>query len=343
MRTSLNRLIPLGKPAPGFRSITIMLTEFCNLDCWMCDFAHSKGLREANQWSSEEYVAFLEHPFFSNLSSIGFTGGEPFAYAGIKELYGKLQQHFPDAFINFSSNATLLKPMIDTFSLTRDWNRTYLYTSIDGVDTHDLQRGKKGAFIKSMNNLSAMRERFPELGIDVKFTITPVNYKELYRAYKYVSGCGFNFTAKMVENNPYYTNVISSDSHTTDFQFKKHEIELIAKQLHDILSDAGQVISDSRRQEMKELLSSLDPDWCRKGRCTAPTQSVFLDARMNLFCCKEYPPVLNLNESSLDEITSSSAYFDAIAAERKNQSPCLRCTSQLKTNSGISSLFRRVL
>lgn len=343
MRTSFNRLMSIGTPEPRFRSITIMLTEFCNLDCWMCDFAYSKGLREANKWSPEEYIVFLEHPFFKDLSSIGFTGGEPFAYPGVQKLYSNLKQRFPDAFINFSSNATLIKPMLETFSLVDDWSRTYLYTSIDGVETHDVQRGKKGAFIKSMENLSTIRERFPNLGIDVKFTITPVNYKELYDAYQHVTERGFNFTAKMVENNPYYTNIISSDSHATDFRFKKHELELVAEQLQSILKDTHQKVSNSRRQEMEELLSSLDPEWCRKGRCMAPTQSAFLDARMNFFGCKEFPPILNLNDHSLDEITSSDAYLHAISAEQKNHSPCLRCTSQLKTSSGISSLFRRML
>jgi sulfatase maturation enzyme AslB (radical SAM superfamily) len=327
-------------PTPNFRSITIMLTEFCNLDCWMCDFAKSKGLREAIGWSPERYIDFLTHPYFNSLNSIGFTGGEPFAYAGVKELYGALQDRFPSMFISFSSNATLYKPMSETFELTRKWKNTKLFTSIDGVETHDVQRGKVGAFNTSMTHLSRLRERFPELGIDIKFTVTPVNYEELRAAYTYCTERGFNFTAKMIENNPYYTNVLSSESRDQEFSLNETQLQSVRTQLDWILDRAGNSVSESRLRELHELRDSLDPAWRRSGACTAPTQAAFLDARMNFFCCKEYPPVLNLNVATLDEVPESAVYRDVIAAEKANSGACSRCTSQLKSGKSKGAWAR---
>jgi MoaA/NifB/PqqE/SkfB family radical SAM enzyme len=327
-------------PAPDFHSITIMLTEFCNLDCWMCDFAKSKGLKEAIAWPPERYVAFLAHRFFKSLNSIGFTGGEPFAHAGVKQLYVALQDAFPSMFISFSSNATLYKPMKETFELTRKWKNTRLFTSIDGVETHDVQRGKVGAFKTSMDNLSRLRERFPELGIDIKFTVTPVNHEELRTAYTYCTERGFNFTAKMIENNPYYTNVLSSASRDEEFALDEKQVASVRRQLDWIVERPAASVSATRARELLELRDSLDPAWRRPGRCSAPTQAAFLDARLNFFCCKEYPPVLNLHASSLDEVPASPVYAQVIAAEKANSGACTRCTSQLKTGKPDSAWAR---
>lgn len=317
-------------PAPAFRSVTIMLTEFCNLDCWMCDFGRSHGLRAALPWKPEEYVAFLRHRFFAGLRSISFTGGEPFAYAGVQELFATVQEAFPQAFLSFSTNATLWKPMSETFALVRNWRRTRLITSIDGVTLHDVQRGLPGAFQTTMGNLARMRERFPELGIDVKFTITPINFQELRAAYEYCSQRGFDFTAKMIENNPYYTNRLSSAERVQEFAFTEAQRGRIGEQLDAILATAEGRVSPLRLHELQELRASLAPEWRREGRCSAPTGAVFLDSRLNLFCCKEYPPVLNLRTASLDVVPDSPVYREVVAHESANEAACARCTSQLK-------------
>lgn len=320
----------LPAPAPAFRSVTIMLTEFCNLDCWMCDFGHSRGLREALPWRPDDYIAFLRHRHFAGLRSIAFTGGEPFAYAGVQSLFAAVQDAFPEAFLSFSTNATLWKPMVETFALVRHWRRTRLITSIDGVALHDVQRRSPGAFDKTMGNLQRMREQFPELGIDVKFTITPLNHEELLAAHDHCTTLGFDFTAKMLENNPYYTNQLSAAEHTQDFRFQPAQIERVAAQLDTLLARPVQRVSPVRLHELRELRASLDPAWRRSGRCTVPTAAAFLDSRLNLFCCKEYPPVVNLRTGSLDDVQDSPVYREVIVRESANEAVCTRCTSQLK-------------
>lgn len=329
-------------PPPRFNSITIMLTEFCNLDCWMCDFAVSKGLTESLAWTPLEYISFLRHPFFKDLRAIGFTGGEPFAYQGVQELYAALQSAFPSMFISFSSNATLLKPMSETLALTRNWRQTRLFTSIDGVASHDIQRGKPGALDKSMKHLGEMRRRFPELGIDIKFTITPVNYQELKDAYLMCTELGFNFTAKMIENNPYYTNTLSFQEHQEDFRFNEEQLAVVREQLTWILDHLSPTVAEVRRAEMKEVLASLDPAWRRSGRCRVPKESAFLDPRKNFFACKEFPALINLNDATLDDIPASPHYRQLIEAEAKNMQACTRCTSQLKKPK-VESRWTRLL
>lgn len=325
---------------PTFQALTIMLTEFCNLDCWMCDFAVSKGLTTTIPWSVDDYLAFLEHSSFNQLNSVCFTGGEPFSYPKLNALYGALQAHRPSLSIHFSSNATLIKPMIEVFETTQQWNRTYLYTSIDGIATHDVQRGKPGAFDKSMRNLAELRRRFPQLGIDIKFTITPVNCSELRDAYHHCTDLGFNFTCKMLENNPFYTNQLSFEQNAQAFSFTAEQLASIREQLTWILAHRAGSMSDARHAEMVELYDSLEPHWRRSGNCSAPTRAAFLDSKLNLFTCKEYPPVLNLHVDTLDDLATSTRFSQIIEAEQSNTQACTRCTSQQKSRKAAGRLAR---
>ena len=91
---------------------------------------------------------------------------------------------------------------------------------------------------------------------------------------------------------------------------------------------------------MSELRDSLEPDWKRSGRCRLPQAGAFLDARLRLFTCKEYAPVLDLTWQSLDDLPRSEAYAAVHRAERENALACTRCTSQLKLPSRVPSWLR---
>lgn len=311
-------------PQPSLRALTVMLTELCNLDCWMCDFASSKGQQQRLPWSPEDLVAFLSHRHFAGLRRIVFTGGEPFVHPGIRDIYSALQDRFPDLTVAFSSNATLHGRMAETFRLCRDWRRTKLMTSIDGLEMHDVQRGMAGAFDKSFGNLQKLRSEFPRLGIELKFTITPRNHHELLAAWEHCTRHGFAFTAKFVENNAYYTNRLSFDEHREDFQFTAQAIDDVRRQLDTISARAP------RHRTMRELRDSLASGWQRSGRCATPSQGAFLDSRLNLFTCKEYPPVLNLGRQSLDDLATLPGYAQVCSAEAANAAHCTRCTSPQK-------------
>lgn len=330
---------PVKAPAPAFETLTVMLTELCNLDCWMCDFGASRGLRAQLPWGHEDFLYFIDHAFFSRLHSIGFTGGEPFAHSDVRSLYKALVDAHPRMFFSFSSNASLLKPMVDTLAFTRDWGRFKLFTSIDGVETHDVQRGRAGALQKSLDNIDALRRLYPELIVEVKFTVTPVNHAELLSAYRLITSRGLDFTAKMIEVNPNYTSQLSFAAHSESFRFTPEQIDVVRRQLDTVLGETTRV-SRKRLEEMTELRESLEADWKRGGRCKLPRAGAFLDARLRLFTCKEYAPVLDLSRQTLDDLPRSPAYANVFQAERENTQACTRCTSQLKLASRVPSWLR---
>jgi MoaA/NifB/PqqE/SkfB family radical SAM enzyme len=309
------------------RSLTIALTEVCNLDCWMCDFAVSKGLSKAIPLSCDGIVELIGHPVLKGLRGVNLTGGEPFAYPHLGELYAKLLEVRPKLHVTFSSNATLPKKMVSVLSQTREWNRVTLFTSIDGIEAHDKQRGTEGAFVRTRDTLLTLREHFPKLPIIVKFTITPVNFHEIAATHAEVTRHGFAFTVKLLENNPYYTNKLSFAEHGDDFSFSADAVTQIKAQLEGLASRSG---SSRRDEELRDVLEALEHGWTRGGRCGTPTEGAFLDSHLNFFTCKEYPPVLNLANASLDGLMSAPGYSAVVQHEAENSGHCTRCTSHMK-------------
>lgn len=322
--------------AARIKRLTIMLTEICNLDCWMCDFAYSKKLTKVLPLTPQELTQMLGHPVFRHsLRTLTFTGGEPFAHPNLPEIYAAIRDAYPDLRCNFSTNCTLLPKMLPVFDTVKNWKKAGMLVSIDGIERHDQQRGKEGAFSKTFANLEAIRKRYPELSITLKFTITPINYDELHKTYDFFNNRGYRFTAKMLEYNPYYTNKLSQDQSGTEATFTPEQLESIEKQIKAILANAPRGRNILRIREMEEVLNSLQSGWVRSGRCAVPTDIAFLDANLDFFTCKEYPPVLNLGEGSLDQLNAQPQYNQVREHERCNTGKCTRCTSQMKRTSEV--------
>lgn len=314
------------------RRLTLMLTEVCNLDCWMCDFAKSKKLTKLLSLSPEALVELLQHSVFQgSLQTLTFTGGEPFANPNIKSYYKFISNAYPEIRCNFSTNCTLLPKMLPVFDLVTDWNKVGMLVSIDGIEKHSLQRGKEGSFEKTFSNLEAMRTRYPQLSITLKFTITPVNCDELFKTYDYFTKLGYRFTVKMLEYNPFYTNKLAvKNEQKDDTSFTLEQLSDVEKQLKLILKSIPKDGSKFRAREIKEVFNSLDANWVRKKRCVTPRESMFLDCDLNVFTCKEYKAVLNLDNESLDQLYDSSQYDIIHQHEKNNTGECTRCTSQMK-------------
>ncbi len=308
-----------------------MLTEACNLDCWMCDFARSKGLSKMTPLDPEGIADLLSHSLFSpSLRMLTFTGGEPFSYPKIADLYGRLRRAYPHLRINFSTNGTLYQRMEPVLAQVQDWTRIGILTSVDGIAKHDRQRGSEGSFGKTVATIERLRARYPRLPITIKFTITPLNYDEVETTYNYFAARGHRFTVKMLENNPYYTSKLSADQHKADFNFQPAQLDAVGAQLRSILAQRVSRSSALRRSEMREVLDSIEPNWHRRGRCATPQRGAFVDCDLNVFTCKEYPPVLNLHTGSLDDLAQSPMFSHIQGCEATNSEHCTRCTSQMK-------------
>jgi MoaA/NifB/PqqE/SkfB family radical SAM enzyme len=316
--------------APGIQKLTLMLTELCNLDCWMCDFGVRNKRNKKLPLSVDQILDLLGHPVFAPLQGITLTGGEPFLFGEIQELYRALRDRMPRLKVCFSSNTTSRARMFKVFDEVADWSRVALFVSVDGIEKHDEQRGKEGSFELTFGNLEAIRARYPSLPIRVKFTITPVNFMEVEKTFRYFSSRGYEITAKLVENNQFYTNNLSVHLHQADFSFSPAQLDSIRNQLNAIQREWPPGANPHMKAQVEEALSALDPEWKRGGRCVTPERAAFIDCDLNLFTCKEYGPVLNLQSDDLGKLRERASYLNVVEHEECNTGRCTRCTSQMK-------------
>lgn len=154
--------------------------------------------------------------------------------------------------------------------------------------------------------------------MDIKFTITPVNYKELREAYEMCTGKGVNFTAKMIKKNPFGTNTLGYEQHQKDLIFTDERISLVAERLDWIRVRPAPTIAAHQHAEKKKVRRSLDPVWRRESRCGATISNALLGAPKNFFGCKEFVALINLKAATLDEISTSPAYRHASESEEKH-------------------------
>lgn len=316
-------------PRADFHYLTVVTTEVCNLDCWMCDFAVSKKLTKTLPMQPADLVDFMRHPAFSSLQVVTLTGGEPFAYGGMGELCRLIQRELPKVRINFSTNCTLLDRMTGVLDSLDDLTRVRFLVSIDGINKHDAQRGTQGTLQKTLRNLRVLRERYEGLPFVIKYTITPMNHDDVLPTWEALTALDLDLTFKLIEHNQFYNNKLD-EAAPASFCFTEEQSAVAAAQLRQVLSHPAAQKS-SRRSEIEEALERLSGgEWIRPDQCLTPQWSAFLDCDLNVFTCKEYAPIGNLGVSTLDEMLKTQGYAQVCHAEQENVDKCTHCTSQMK-------------
>lgn len=157
----------------GMQSITLELTEKCNLRCKYCIYHPSHpefrefGKRDMNIDTAKKAVDLL-HQHSSNAETvyIGFYGGEPLInYKVIEEIIPYSKKMFSDKKIIFSltTNGSLLTPKIAEYFAQEDVNIVF---SLDGPrNIHNENRvyingdGSFDATIKGIENLTRAYEK----------------------------------------------------------------------------------------------------------------------------------------------------------------------------------------
>ncbi|MFH2000532.1 MAG: radical SAM protein [Planctomycetota bacterium] len=131
----------------------------CNLQCrhcWLGPGLSRPGKTEKAALSLESFNDMLEQGIALGLKQIKFTGGEPFCDGGFMQKIEAARAR--NLRVSIETNATLV-----TRTLSRDLRRLgvdFIALSLDGADpeSHDAQRGAKGAFRETMAGLQALME-----------------------------------------------------------------------------------------------------------------------------------------------------------------------------------------
>ncbi|MDP2905023.1 MAG: radical SAM protein [Candidatus Omnitrophota bacterium] len=192
------------------RSVNWLITDRCNSFCGHCDIWQSRSERSV---TGPQARAFLADPliqrsydFYGDDFDIAVGGGEPFTSAHLDEVVQAIQELTPGALKTISTNGLLTNEII--FFLKKYNHLVFkLNISVDGLKkTHDAIRGKRGFFEQTLGTVLKVRKFFPQRRIELKFTLIPENYDEIYPVYRLARRMGCGFVFKPAENIRSYTN-----------------------------------------------------------------------------------------------------------------------------------------
>jgi MoaA/NifB/PqqE/SkfB family radical SAM enzyme len=141
--------------AHPLRYVDVNVGLGCNLTCEHC-FAENLKTSDGEELNKAEWQSVIDQCIDLGAISVGFTGGEPLAYAKLEQM---IEMAHPDRMlIIIVSNGTLLTP--ERARSLKDAGADVMLISLDsGIrEEHDAFRGKQGAFDLAMRAFDVARD-----------------------------------------------------------------------------------------------------------------------------------------------------------------------------------------
>jgi len=166
-------------------SISLTITNHCNLRCRMCGQWSEEGYIRQNtetlkhEMSLADWKRVVDELASHGISSLLLRGGEVFMLPGIGELLEYI--HAKGIFISIDTNGTMLKQYAEDILRI---GKMHLTISVDGPEpVHDMVRGVPGTFqrikdgVSLLSDLEAQSEN--KISRSICFTISQYNYRSL--------------------------------------------------------------------------------------------------------------------------------------------------------------------
>lgn len=276
-------LLQSEKAKPEFDSLTINVTQICNLHCQYCaaggDGSYGDPIKRI---SVEKTLPQLKY-FVGKLSAgkklkINFVGGEPLLYPeGIELIYDYLEEitRARDVSVRYKivTNGTLLNEK--NLSLLQKV-KPYLVISLDGpAEINDLRRPTKGGrgatamVIEGIERLKAIKGSLEHFEVSGVFGPGNLDLIGAYNFYKALGADSFDFTF---------------DHHAHDLASSEAYIEEYQKLLELVYLEGGET---ALRQitAIDTLFGNLDEQRRIENFCGAGKNFLVIDAKNNLYTC----------------------------------------------------------
>jgi MoaA/NifB/PqqE/SkfB family radical SAM enzyme len=283
--------------------------------------------------------SFLSRPDLKNLKTISFTGGEPFLRNDLCELCRAVWKINPAIRIYISTNGTPEAQIFEFLNRVDDISNLKVTVSVDGIAKQDVQRGSPGVFSVVDATIKRIIKTYPALEMNVKYTVTPVNYDEVWETYQYFKKMRITLLVKLIENNKNYTNKYRYQENRKDFIFSEAQTGNLLRQILLIKNDCS-IFNFSLRSYYSDVIEKLNNRPFKRARCLIPRSSLFVDTDLNVFTCKEYAPVINLKANKITDIFKSRLYNEIYKNEQNNTGYCRNCTSVMVQSSRTLRIFK---
>jgi radical SAM protein with 4Fe4S-binding SPASM domain len=192
---SVNLFKHFGAPKITPQALYLITTYLCNSKCRTCNIwkiYKEDSQKLTKELEIEEIRRLIIEAINLGVRYIWITGGEPFLRPSSVEISSMIGKTFKSSGLVTNGLASSIiyektKTIMDNIP------KSHFFTvavSIDGLEQkHDFQRGVNGAFQKSIKTIKLLKQlqnKYPNLNIDISFTLTNENYEDLEPTFSYL-------------------------------------------------------------------------------------------------------------------------------------------------------------
>lgn len=272
-----------GKVEFGIKSLTLNVTQICNLKCNYCAAGGDGTYGEPiNKISVEKTLPqlkfFLENLKNNSVFNLSFVGGEPFLYPeAMKVIYDYVLLQTAgrniDCKFMVTTNGTLITDKVLEMLKTM---KIHITVSLDGVaEINDVVRPSKdgksstAATLHGLTQLAKIKDSLGSIGIAAVTSAQNLKVKESYLFFKSLNVDWYEFNFSYSEKS------------------KPAQAEYL-KQMHEIAEMAWQLGGEAELRKIKTFstyFDVLDSQQRIENFCGAGKSYLMIDAKNRLYTC----------------------------------------------------------
>ena len=316
-------LIPLIPP----KTISIDLSDKCNLRCRICNQWKDENRNKKIDFSDIKKIIEDVHNFFPN-TLIEFSGQEPMLK---KQLLFKALEYGTKKKIlmAINTNGTLIKEQ-DAKELVK-FNLNHITLSIDGFkETHNYIRNSKSAFdstIKALYYLVEAKKNKQKPVISVTFVITKKNYTEILDFYDFLNELSvdtLNLNPFTLDNSYFFKKNATYENNEFWLNNKKvTKLKTIIIKLIDKKNKGELPLITNTEKQLKMIpLYFKNKEKYHKRICLAGLNYFHVTNFGEITVCGKGPK-LNIRDYDLNYIWNSQNFLKTRLSVRNCKTPCL--------------------
>lgn len=332
----INPDVKAGKLSFGIRSLTLNVTQICNLKCTYCAAGGDGTYGEAiNRISVEKTLPQLKF-FLENLKNgssfnISFVGGEPFLYPeAMKAIYDYVSLQTADRQITSRfvvvTNGTLITNKVIEMLKTM---KIHITVSLDGDSSiNDKVRpskdgkGSTAATLEGIKKLVEIREHLGSIGIAAVASAENLQVKESYLFFKSLNVDAYEFNFSYTEKSQAAQNeYIKQMAETAELAWRSGGEEELRK-----------------IKTFNSVFETLDSQQRIENFCGAGKSYLMIDAKNRLYTC---PWVVGESEEVVGE--GSQLDYDKLDKYQKpliELNNCQSCWARYVCGGGCMFIHR---
>ena len=300
-------------------SLTIEITNRCNLLCRMCSIWKEKEKKDLSYENIKGMI--YANNIFHSIRRVSITGGECFLHPDFERIANFLASLIPKKVIgslSISTNGYDTEKITSFLSRIRvNRGKISVEVSIDGLEqSHVMQRRKDDCYEKSVTTVKKIKSMFPGTQISIKMTINKHNIKDIVPVYKFCKQTKARFLPKIIDgNNPHYYHREQKDADFVALSDENKE-EIITH-----LSELAVVGNDDiiNKEMLRQIIYNLASK--EKPKCTTPMHSLFVTCEGEIYPCIYMESIGNIKDKGWESKIFSNKHSAIIESAKKGKCP----------------------